>query len=323
MPRVSCLFGLENRMRWIEIVVTTNEEAAEILSDFLTDMGANGTEMVDPDAFRQVLENNRYIDYADDGMIDEYGTDVIIKAYFSESHDPNRLMETIKEGIRGLSAKIDVKPGTAEWRLRDDSEWKDNWKEYFKPFKFTEKIVIKPSWEEYAPKAGEIVIELDPGMAFGTGTHETTRMCALLGEKYLRPGDRVLDLGCGTAILALTAAKLGADGVLAVDIDDAAVRAAQENVLKNHESDKIKVIQGVLAGIPEEPFDLIYINIIADIIISLACDIRKFSVNGTHIILSGIIKSRRDEVAAGYAAAGFKIMEETSMGEWVAMALHA
>ena len=310
-------------MKWIEIIVTTNGDAAEILSDILTDMGANGTEMVDQAAFKQVLENNRYLDYADDGMVERYGTDVIIKAYFSEAHDPNRLVETVKEGIHNLSARIDIKPGIVEWHMRDDSEWKDNWKEYFKPFNFTEKIVIKPSWEDYSPKTGEIVIELDPGMAFGTGTHETTRMCALLGEKHIKSGDRVLDLGCGTAILALTSAKLGAGGVLAVDIDDAAVRAAKENVLKNHESDKIKVMQGVLADISVEPFDLIYINIIADIILSLADTIGKFSKEGTHIILSGIIKSRRDEVAAAYTAAGFRILEESSMGEWVAMALHA
>lgn len=310
-------------MKWIEITVTTNEDAADIISNLLTEIGANGTEIVDPEAFRQVLESNRYLDYADDGFIDSYGTDVIIRAYFSENEDPDLLASRVREGINRIPDATDVSPGTVEWRVRDDSEWKDNWKEYFKPFNFTGKIVIKPSWENYIPKGSEIVVELDPGMAFGTGTHETTRMCASLGEKYLKSGDRVLDLGCGTAILALTAAKLGAGSVLAVDLDDAAVKAARENVIKNNESDKIKVLRGVLTDIPKERFDLIYINIIADVIISLAGDIREYMGEGAHIILSGIIGSRRDEVVAAYTAAGLNIAGESGMGEWVAMVMHA
>lgn len=310
-------------MKWIEITVKTEEAYADAISDFLMDLGAGGTELVDPGAFRQVLEANRYLDYADDGFIDSYGSDVLVRAYFPDGTDPESIAGTVGRKLRELSAVSGAEPGAVEWKIRDDSEWKDNWKEYFKPFNITPSVVIKPSWEKYEPRQGETVIEIDPGMAFGTGTHETTRMCASLGEKYLRPGDQVLDLGCGTAILAVMAAKMGAAGVLAVDIDEAAVKTARENVLKNYECERIRVMRGVLADVPEQPFDLIYMNIIADVIISLSGDVRRYVREGSRVILSGIIKSRRDEVVSRYAECGFRLGEETAVGEWVAMLLYA
>ncbi len=310
-------------MRWIEISVTSSEQAAEAIAELLMSKGANGTEMVDPYAFRQALENNKYLDYADNGLIDSYGTDVIVKAYFSDDRDPVVLSQEIQNKLKDMAEYIDFGPLKLQWTVRDDTEWKDNWKQYFKPFRFTEKIVIKPSWADYAPLSDDIIIELDPGMAFGTGTHETTQMCAKLGEKYLEPGDRVLDLGCGTAILALTAVKLGASSALAVDIDDAAAKTARQNVENNHETQKIEVRQGELHHIEQKPYDLIFINIIADIILLLSNEIKHYTRPGTKILLSGIIKSRRDDVKEAYEALGFNLMEELTLGEWVAMAFHA
>ena len=310
-------------MKWIEIIVTTNQIASEAINELLMSKGANGTEIVDQEAFRQVLENNRYLDYADDGLIDSYGTNVIIKAYFSEDRDALKLSDEIRASLLEMKEYLDTEPGIVKYALRDDVEWKDTWKQYFKPFQFTENIVIKPSWEEYIKKPGDIVIELDPGMAFGTGTHETTRMCAILGEKHIRTGDDVLDLGCGTAILALSAVKLGAKAALAVDIDDSAVKAARQNVENNNESHKIKVIQGELHQLPQKPYDLIYINIIADIILSLSDEIKNYVGKDTRILLSGIIKSRCDEVKKVYESIGFTLVEEMTQGEWVAMVFHA
>lgn len=310
-------------MKWIEVSITTSESASEILSDFLMERGANGTEIVDARAFRLAAEANQYLDYADDGLAKSYGPDVVIKAYYPEGTEMEELLELIRKKIDALSRLMDAGPGIIRWQVRDDTEWKDNWKAYFKPFQFTDRIVIKPSWEEYSPRDGQIIIEIDPGMAFGTGTHETTRMCAALGEKHLNPGDRVLDLGCGTAILSLAVAKLGAGSVLAVDIDEAAVRTAQQNVLNNGEARRIEVQKGVLDDIPQQPFDLILINIIADVILSLTGSIRNYTHGNTRIILSGIIKDRRDEVVAAWEAEGFRLMEEEKMGEWVALAFHA
>lgn len=310
-------------MKWIEVSITTNEAASEILSDFLMEMGANGTEIVDARAFREVSEENRYLDYADDGLAESYGPHVTIRAYYPEGSDTEGLLVGISRKIDELSGQMDVGPGAIRWRMRDDSEWKDNWKAYFKPFRLTEKIVIKPSWENYTPEDGQTVIEIDPGMAFGTGTHETTRMCAILCEKHVKPGERVLDLGCGTGILALVAAKLGAGKILAVDIDEAAEKTAAENVAKNGESGRIEVRRGVLEDIQPQPFDLIMINIIADVIISLAGNIRGYISDNTRIILSGIIRNRRDEVVSAWKATGFRLIEEISMGEWVALVFHA
>ncbi len=310
-------------MRWIEITVTTGEQAQEAVAELLMSRGANGTEIVDPFAFRQTLETNKYLDYADDGLIDSYGTDVIVKAYFSDDRDPLKLSQDIEKELNDMADYMDLCPKKLQWAVRDDAEWKDNWKQYFKPFRFTEKIVIKPSWEEYKPQPEDIVIELDPGMAFGTGTHETTQMCARLGEKYLIAGDRVLDLGCGTAILALSAVKLGAQSALAVDIDDAAVKTARQNAENNQESQKIEVKQGELHQIPQEPYDLIFINIIADVIISLSNEIKNYIGPNTRVLLSGIIKSRQEEVKKAYSAIGFTLTEEMTLGEWVAMVFHA
>jgi len=310
-------------MKWIEVSVTTSGPASEIVSEFLMELGAGGTEIVDVDAFRQAARENRYLDYAGDAAAERFGPGVEIRAYYPEGADIERLLELIGQRIGELSGLMDTGPGTIRWQVRDDSEWKDNWKAYFKPFRLTDRIVIKPSWEEYTPCPGETVIELDPGMAFGTGTHETTRMCAMLGEKHLKPGDRVLDLGCGTAILALVTAKLGAGSVLAVDIDEAAVKTASQNVENNGEAHRIEVRRGVLDDIEPQPFDLILINIIADVIIPLAGAIRKYTGEDTRIVLSGIIEGRKDEVVAAWQAAGLRLIEEKKMGEWVALVFHA
>jgi len=310
-------------MKWIEVSVRTTQEASEAICDKLMSMGANGTEMIDPLAFRQALESNKYLDYADDGLLDKYGTELIIKAYFSDESDPQIIADELKRTLNNISDKTSIGSGEISYTLRDDSEWKDTWKEYFKPFNITEKIVIKPSWEEYVPQKDELVIEMDPGMAFGTGTHETTKMCAVLGEKYIRENDKVLDLGCGTAILGILAAKLGASSVLAVDIDEAAVKTARQNVKNNGETDKIKVIRGTLNDVPEEAFDLIFINIIADVILEISKDIKKYVKSGTYIILSGIIKDRKAEVKNKYIDLGFVLIDEFNMGEWEAMAFRA
>lgn len=310
-------------MRWIEVSVRTTQEASETIAEKLMNMGANGTEMVDPVAFRKALENNKYLDYADDGLIDKYGTDVIVKAYFSDDLNPINISEGLKLTFDSISNQIDIGSGEINYTMRDDAEWKDAWKKYFKPFKFTDKIVIKPSWEEYIAQEDEIVIEMDPGMAFGTGTHETTKMCAVLGEKYIRDNDKVLDLGCGTAILGLLAVKLGAASALAVDIDDAAVKTARQNIDNNGETNKIQVMRCALNGVTEGTFDMIFINIIADVIIDISKEIKKYVKNGTNIILSGIIKDRKTEVKSKYLDLGFILVEELNMGEWEAMVFRA
>lgn len=310
-------------MEWIEISVTTTKEASEAVTGKLMDMGANGVEIIDRDEFRKVLESNKYLDYADNGFIEKYGPDVVVKAYFPTDRHPAGICGELDAALADMAGYMDIGLGVVQFAKRDDSEWKDTWKQYFKPFRLTDKIVVKPSWEHYDRKADEIIIEMDPGMAFGTGTHETTRMCATLGEKYVRNGDKVLDLGCGTAILAILAVKMGAGSALAVDIDEAAVKAAQLNVENNGASQKTEVRRGELRNIKKEPYDLIFINIIADVIISLSGEIKEYVKSGTRIILSGIIKERKPEVLDAYRKEGFILEDEMTMGEWEAMVFSA
>lgn len=306
-------------MKWIEVEVVTTNYASEAISEKLMNMGANGTEIVDSLVFSQVLKENSYLDYADDGFLDKYGTDNIIRAYFSEDRNPAVLYEELSLFLLEISKYMNTGKAKINYSIRDDNEWKDVWKQYFKPFNLTEKIVIKPSWEEYIPKGDELIVQMDPGMAFGTGTHETTRMCALMGEKHIKSKDRVLDLGCGTAILAILGAKFGAASVIAADIDDAAVKVARQNVNINNEADIIEVRQAVLSDIPEEFFDLIFINIIADVIVDISKSIKNYVKAGSRIILSGIIKERKAEVKNTYSELGFFLIDEMSMGEWEAM----
>jgi len=313
----------EYKMEWIEISVTTTKEASEAISGKLMDLGANGVEIVDRDEFKQVLENNRYLDYADDGFIERYRPDVVIRAYFTTDRNPADVCGELKATLSELAGYMEIGPGDVKFARRDDSEWKETWKQYFKPFRLTDRVVVKPGWEHYDRIADEIVIEIDPGMAFGTGTHETTRMCAMLGEKYIRSGDKVLDLGCGTAILAIMAVKLGAGSALAVDIDDAAVKTARLNTEINGVSHKAEVRHGELKNVVKEPYDLIFINIIADVIISLSKDIKDYVKNGTGIILSGIIKERKAEVLEAYRKEGFVLADELTMGEWEALVFRA
>ncbi|NMA65464.1 MAG: 50S ribosomal protein L11 methyltransferase [Clostridiaceae bacterium] len=310
-------------MKWIEIQITTTQQAQEAISELLIEKGAKGTEIVDPYAFKDVLKINEYLDYADDGLVESYGSDVIVKAWFSEDCDMDKLESDIENSLIRLKSFLDTGAGVIVVRLRDDSEWKDNWKQYFKPFKFTNKIVIKPSWENYNSNSDELVIELDPGMAFGTGTHETTKMCAMLGEKYIKQNDKVLDLGCGTAILAISSIKLGAASALAVDIDTQAIKTAKENVLRNNVEGRVTLKQGELKDIKKEKYDLIFINIIADIILELTQSVKAYTGTGTRLLLSGIIKTRRDEILEAYTSVGFKLLEEMEQGDWVAMAFNA
>jgi ribosomal protein L11 methyltransferase len=306
-------------MKWIEVTVTTSQPALEPVSDLLLSLGANGVEIVDPEAFRRVLSDNSHLDYADDGFLDQYGTHVIVRAYYQDGRDQDAMSDTVLRGLDTMSSWVDASPGTVEISIRDDAEWKDVWKDYFKPFVLAPGFVVKPSWEDYAAKAGETVIEMDPGMAFGTGMHETTRMCAGFAAKLVKPGDRVMDIGCGTAILGIVAAKCGALEVTAIDIDDAAVRTARENVVRNRVADIVRVSAGTLADVGKSAHDVLLINIIADVIIALAPDFPAYLEPGGLLVASGIIHSRLQDVMTACEQNGFVPVEHCGQGEWDAV----
>jgi ribosomal protein L11 methyltransferase len=305
-------------VKWLEVSIEVEPENMEILSQLLMEKGIQGLEIIDPEDFRRVLEGNRYLDFADDGLIDCYGNKTIVKAYFQADRDA----ETLKAELqRDFLHAMENPPNNIQLRLRDDSEWKDSWKKHYRTFFISKRVIIKPTWEDVIAEDDQIVIELDPGMAFGTGMHETTRMCAVLLDDLVNEQERVLDLGCGTGILGIIAAKLGARKVICVDIDDAACKTSEENIEKNHVADRVCVRQGELKSLKGQKFELVIMNIIADVILLLLPELKEYCCPGTNILLSGIIRERKQEVLDEAAKQGYRLIRELNEGEWVAMQL--
>lgn len=306
-------------MKWIEIRVKTTEEASDAVTEMLTSMGAGGVAIEDPNDIRREIEKPNSLDYADDEFLNNLGEDVTIKAYFPGETNLIELVELIKEKIRFISGFLDTGKGYDGHSEVDEEDWATAWKKYYKPFHIAESVVIKPTWEEYKAKDGEIIIEIDPGMAFGTGTHETTKMCAQLLEKYLKPGDAVIDVGCGTGILSIIAVKLGAEKVTAVDVDEVAARITGENCGLNGAEGKVSAFRGTLEDIKPEKVDVVVANIIANVIVDISKIIPYYLKAGSFFVTSGIIRDRKQEVLDTYSKLGFTCEETLEMGEWVAI----
>jgi len=306
-------------MKWTQVMIKTTEEACEAVSEMLTSIGAGGVVIEDPNEIRRQLESLDLPDYADWRILERYDGDVTVKAYFNQEYDPDGLAAEIKERLGSFSQYLDVGKGFAGYETVDDEDWSEAWKKYYKPFHISKSVVIKPSWEEYAANESEIVIELDPGMAFGTGTHETTRLCAQMLEAYVKEGDHVLDVGCGTGILSIIASKLGASHVDAVDIDEVAVRVTEENCAANRVSQTVSVYKGVLSDLPKVKADVIVANIIADVVIGLSGIVGGYLKKDGILIASGIIRERKQEVIDAYNDKGFELVSTDEMGEWTAV----
>lgn len=308
-------------MKWYEIRINTTDEASDAVAEMLTTMGAGGVAIKDPFDIRKEIEKPGTLDYADDEFLETLGEDVIISAYFQNGLDINDLLKQINDGLMNISQFLDTGKGLEGYGEVDDEDWSTAWKKYYKPFRLTDRIVIKPTWEEYRAEENDIIVEMDPGMAFGTGTHETTQMCSILLDKYISANHDVLDVGCGTGILSIIASKLGAKKIEAIDIDEVAVRVAKENIEINGEAGKIKAFQAVLSDLKagDEKFDIIVANIIANVIIDLSSLIPYYLKKNSLFITSGIIKERKQDVIDACLKNGMSLIDDLEMGEWVAM----
>ncbi|BDR67810.1 ribosomal protein L11 methyltransferase [Clostridium tetani] len=301
---------------WIELTIITSSQAVEAVSAILYNTDVQGIAIEDSKDVEFQKKNKGDWDYFDETLINiEEGA--VIKAYYREDENFMKYLKYIEESVKNLEQLgFDKGKGIVTTSKVNEEDWENNWKKYYKPTKVGEKIVIKPIWEEYEENPEEIILELDPGMAFGTGTHETTRMCIESLEKYVKEEDVVFDIGTGSGILGIAAAKLNAKKVIGVDLDEVAVDSAKKNVGFN-QLDNIEILHGDLMEVVKGKCNIIVANIIADIIILLSKDVKKFLENGGYFISSGIIKDRKEEVVDSLKENGFKIEEIKEQGEWV------
>ncbi len=310
-------------MDWTEAVVHTTTMGADLVSELLMNAGAAGTAIEDRYDVTSSKKSDGMWDMIDEDVLRNMSEDVLVKAYFKDDQHAVETLLLVGERLRDLSRMelgFDLGSLKLESRAVREQDWAENWKKYYKPFRAGERLVIKPSWEAYEEQPGDLVLELDPGMAFGTGTHETTFMCMQQLETYVKPGCRAIDVGCGSGILGLAAAKLGASDVLAIDLDELAVKVAAENTEKNGLSSVVRVAHGDLLEQREEKADVIVANIIADVICYLCGPAKKHLLPGGVFICSGIIREREEDVQRALASAGYTVINRLAKGEWVCLA---
>ncbi|MCQ2363722.1 MAG: 50S ribosomal protein L11 methyltransferase [Acidaminococcaceae bacterium] len=305
-------------MNYIEISVRTNHTAAEAVSQILVDLGAKGTVVDDPLLINYLRANGGW-QLTD--IPEQHDTETVtVTAYYPENALWQEQLQKINAELLAIEKRIGkFRYGDLLFRTVSEEDWANEWKRYFHVTHVGERLVIRPSWENYTPAAGEKVITIDPGMAFGTGTHHTTNMCMARLEKIVKPGMKVFDVGTGSGILAIAAALLGAGNIKAVDIDAVAVRVAGENIANNGLDCKIDVRVGDLLHGTEGKADLIIANIIADIVIQLIPDVAvKLNPGGT-FLASGIIEERAGDVERAAMEKGLKLSHMEHRGGWVVM----
>ena len=307
-------------MKWTEITIKTTTEAVEAVTNILYEQNVGGVSIEDPKDFKFQKKNEYDWDFVEEEIFNSGYDGVIIKTYITEERDVTEDVNLIKEKIQGLKEfGIDIGEAIVELSQVDEEDWANEWKNYYKPTKVGKNVVVKPTWEEYEEQTGDLIIELDPGMAFGTGTHETTTMCIQQLENYVKKDSKVFDIGCGSGILAIAAAKLGAKEVVAVDLDEVAVKVSKENIELNKVEDKVTALHGNLTEVINDKADIVVANIIADIIKILAKDVSNFMKEDAVFISSGIIHAKVDEVKESLIKNGFEIVEVQTLGEWNAI----
>lgn len=301
---------------WIEITIHTTNEASEIVESILLDYGSTGVAIEDP----TTLEENLHDDF---GTIVELSpTDypevgVIVKGYINELNFDDETFNRFKDELEQLGKNINIGEFfKIETTTIQDSDWENSWKDYFDILNIGEKFVIVPTWREYENEEDKYVINIDPGMAFGTGGHETTSLCIKNLEKYVKPHDNVIDVGCGSGILSIAASYLTDGSLKAIDLDKLAVDVSRENFALNNLENRIEVEEASLLTKETKKYDVIVANILAHIIELMLEDAYKLLEDDGYFITSGIIKDKKDELLEKMLKQGFKLVEETSDNEW-------
>lgn len=295
-------------MKYIEMTINTSKDKKDIIEGILFDYGIYTTEEISSDIVDELDQDEKDWDFIDYPLLNSKEGVFVLRVYPENMEDANNLKAELNEKNLG-QCLIEEK---------DDEDWANNWKKYYKPLEIGEKLAIVPEWEAY-DNDKRIVIKINPGMAFGTGTHESTYMCLELLERYVNKDDEIFDIGCGSGILAIAALKLGAKRALAVDIDDKCIDASHENADLNNLEDKMDIKKGNLLDVVKGRADLIVSNIIAEIIVDEIKNLKNHMDKGGIFITSGIIKERRQMVIDALKENGFEIIDELEKNNWVAI----
>ena len=295
-------------MKYIEMTINTSKDKKDIIEGILFDYGIYTTEEISSDIVDELDQDEKDWDFIDYPLLNSKEGVFALRVYPEKMEDANNLKADLNEKNLG-QCLIEEK---------DDEDWANNWKKYYKPLEIGEKLAIVPEWEAY-DNDKRVVIKINPGMAFGTGTHESTYMCLELLERYVKKDDEIFDIGCGSGILAIAGLKLGAKRALAVDIDDKCIDASHENADLNNLEDKMDIKKGNLLDVVKGRADLIVSNIIAEIIVDEIKNLKNHMDKGGIFITSGIIKERRQMVIDALEENGFKIIDELEKNNWVAI----
>ena len=301
---------------WNELTVKVKTEDTARASDVCTVIADMGIYVEDYSDLENVVWNIAHVDLIEQELLERDRTHSLIHVYIKQEKDALECVEFIKarldaEGIEYETSIVGV----------NEEDWANNWKQYYHTQRIGKRIIVTPSWEEYVPAEGEVQMRLDPGMAFGTGTHDTTRLCLELLEEVVTPETRILDVGTGSGILSVGGVLLGAPSALGVDIDPVAVKVANENAEINEVTGKTEFVCGDLTDKVHGKFEIVTANIVADVIIRLLSTVKNYLLKGGVLIVSGIIDTRADEVENACHEAGFITEKRLEHGGWVAIKL--
>lgn len=300
---------------WTEIIIEIPAEKVDTAGDIANMTVPYGIYIEDYSNLEAEALEIAHIDLIDEELLRKDRTKAWIHVYISPQDNPGEAIAYLKERFESENL-----PNTITSSGCAEEDWINNWKKYFKPIPVGEKLLIRPIWEAEFDAQGRTVLDLEPGLAFGTGTHETTRLCMEMIEKYLKPGDAVLDIGCGSGILSIAALLLGAEKAVGVDIDSLAVKTAVENAQINHVADKFTGICGDLTEKVTGKFNLVAANIVADVVILLSRSAKRFMQPDSVYLISGIIDTREQDVLDAIMPL-FEVIERKEEKGWIAMAL--
>jgi ribosomal protein L11 methyltransferase len=325
-------------MKWNVIRIRTTNDVTDYLAGILFDLGFEGIEVTDTVQLSEQEKKAMFIDFLPE--LDESDKTAVVTCYTEENVDPGQAISQIREELEEYRAFLNPDAVSFETGVTEDTDWINNWKQFFKSFAVDEDIYIKPTWEPMKEEfKDKLVIEIDPGTAFGTGSHETTRLAIANMKKYLKPGDRLLDIGTGSGILSVIGMKLGAGKAIGTDIDPIAVRVAGENA----EANGLSVFAGTVSEVPdgsvafytgnmlddeafcvpfsEQKYPIVVANILADVIIPLAPVVRRFLLPGGVFVCSGIINLMEEKTKKALTDLGYEILNEERMNDWVSYAV--